>query len=319
MKLWTYKRPFTIDGVNGIVATTVSLRDLVSILHIGGESVAQDRYEIQQSQTLRNNHLTHVLPDGRRMDVEAGYVGWWRTQIAVRVNGVLRYESAPGAVIQWPSALGTAFAKGVEPSAEHLENERQEQARQTAQFARNKPSLFFDVFIALLFFVVAKFSNLTIAALVSAGAGIIGAIIQRFTKIDLMGGLAAFGVVMSLITAGYALAFQDDDMVKMRSTILGVLTALLFLGDGVFGGRFLGKRLVRYMPHPDTHPGRLSVGMGSVGGVMAALNFGVASVFSTDLWLFYTTFLDTVLAIGLTFAAIKYAQPSGSTGAAPGD
>jgi hypothetical protein len=32
-------------------------------------------------------------------------------------------------------------------------------------------------------------------------------------------------------------------------------------------------------------------------------------VFSTDIWLFYTTFLDTILAIALVFGAIKYAMP----------
>jgi intracellular septation protein A len=115
--------------------------------------------------------------------------------------------------------------------------------------------------------------------------------------------------MMSLITAGYALAFQDEEMVKMRSTILGTLTALLFLTDGIFGGRFLGNRLVRFMPHPDTHGGRLAVGIGTVGLIMAGLNYGVAKVFSTDIWLFYTTFLDTILAIALVFGAIKYAMP----------
>jgi intracellular septation protein A len=48
--------------------------------------------------------------------------------------------------------------------------------------------------------------------------------------------------------------------------------------------------------------------------VMAVLNYGVAKAFSTDAWLFYTTFLDTILALGLTFAVIKWAMPqSGQT------
>jgi intracellular septation protein A len=309
MRLWTYKRPFHIDDIEGSVHTQVTLREMSSTLFVNGVAVETDRFVPRHGQPLRNNHLRHALPDGRMLDIEAGYVGWWKIQIAVRVNGVLRFESSPGAKIQWPTSVGKTLAKDATLSAEDVERNRIETERQREQFRRNKPSLFFDIGMALLFFVVAKYTNLTTAALVSAAAGIVGAIVQRITKIDLLGGLATFGIVMSLITAGFALAFQDDDMVKMRSTILGVFTAFLFLGDGLFGGRFLGKRLVRYMPHPETHAGRLSIGIGCVGIVMAVLNYGVAKVFSTDAWLFYATFLDTVLALVLTFAAIKYATP----------
>ncbi len=309
MKIWTYKRPFSAEGVNGLVTTIATLEDLTSILEIDGVEQARDVYRYKGQRAFRNNHLTHVLPDGRRLDIESGYVGWFKTQIAVRINGRLVFESAPGQTIQWPPSMGRTLAPGETLSPEMIERDRAEEDRQTEQFKRNKPSLLFDVFIALLFFVVAKMTNLTTAALVSAGAGILGWIIQRITRIDLMGGLATFGIIMSLVTAGFALAFQDDEMVKMRSTILGLLTAGIFLTDGAFGGRYLGRRLVRYMPHPDTSPGRLTLGIGMVGVVMAVLNYGVAKVFSTDAWLFYTTFLDTILALGLTFAVIKWAMP----------
>jgi intracellular septation protein A len=310
MKFWTYKRPFHVDGIDGSVHTAVSFANMTSTLFIDGVAVTQDSFSPQTgSRVLRNNHLRHTLADGRVIAVESGYVGWWRTQIAVRVNDVLRYESQPGAIIQWPQSIGKTLEEGEKLTPEEEAQQQAEVDRQREQFRRNKPSLFFDIGIALLFYVVAKYTNLTTAALVSAGAGILGAIVQRMTKIDLLGGLATFGIIMSLVTAGFAWAFQDDDMVKMRSTILGLLTAGLFLTDGLFGGRFLGKRLVRYMPHPDTSPSRLAVGLGLVGVFMATMNFGVAKLFSTDAWLFYTTFLDTVLAMGLGFAVIKFAQP----------
>jgi intracellular septation protein A len=309
MKIWTYKRPFRIDDINGEVHTAVSFADMTSTLFINGVAVTNDTFSTQGVRVMRNNHLTHTLADGRVLSVEAGYVGWWKTQIAVRVNDVLRYESQPGAVIQWPQSFGKTLEKGATLSPEEAARMQADEARAKEQFRRNKPSLFFDIGIALLFYVVAKYTNLTTAALVSAGAGILGAIVQRITKIDLLGGLAAFGIVMSLITAGFAWTFQDDDMVKMRSTIMGLLTAGLFLTDGLFGGRFLGKRLVRYMPHPDTSASRLAIGLGLLGVFMAAMNYAVAKLFSTDAWLFYTTFLDTALFMVLGFAVIKYAQP----------
>lgn len=312
MRIWTYHRPFDAEGIHGRVTTTVSFESMRSTLSLGGVEVATDEFVFKGKRAYRNNHLTHVLADGRRIDVEAGYVGWWRIQIAVRIDGRLVYESAPGATIQWPPSMGRTLGPGEELAPELAERDRAAEERQREQFKKNKPSLFFDLFIALLFFVVAKMTNLTTAALVSAGAGIIGWVVQRVTRIDLMGGLATFGIIMSLITAGFAIAFQDDEMVKMRSTILGLLTAGIFLTDGALGGRYLGRRLVRYMPHPDTSPGRLTLGIGMVGIVMAVLNYGVAKVFSTDTWLFYTTFVDTVLALGLTFAVIKWAMPKSS-------
>lgn len=310
MNLWTYKRPFELDGIKALVVNKAKMSGtLESTLFVDGKPVSSDQFSPQGARELRNNFLHYTLPDGRKLEVETGYVGWWTTHIAVRVNDALAFESKPGATIGWPESMGKRAARNAAMTPEEEARQREEEERQRAQFKRNKPSLFFDIFIALLFFVVAKYSNLTTAALVSAGAGIIGWIVQRITKIDLMGGLATFGIVMSLITAGYALAFQDEEMVKMRSTILGAFTALLFLTDGLFGGRYLGKRLVRFMPHPDTHPGKLAAGIGTVGLVMASLNYGVAKVFSTDVWLFYTTFLDTVLALVLTFGVIKFATP----------
>ncbi|MGL4232543.1 MAG: septation protein IspZ [Casimicrobium sp.] len=309
MKLWTYTRPFSVEGINGVVKTAVTLKDMSSTLYIDDRAVSQDTFTAAGARVFRNNHLTYALPDGRRLDVEAGYVGWWKTQIAVRIDDRLVYESKPGAKIAWPQSIGKTLKPGESLSPEESAKQKAEETRQREQFKRNKPSLIVDLGIGLLFFVVAKMTNLTTAALVSAGAGIIVWIIQRFVKIDLMGGLATFGIVMSLVAAGFAWAFQDDDMVKMRSTILGLLTAGIFLTDGLFGGRYLGQRLVRYMPHPDTSPARLTLGIGLVGVLMAVLNFGVAKLFSTDVWLVYSTFLDTVLALGLTFVVIKWATP----------
>ncbi len=309
MKLWTYLRRFDVDGVRGEVRTVATTNELKSTLLIDGHAVAEDSFEVQSARALRNNELRHVLPDGRRLEVESGYVGWWKTQIAVRINDQLVFESAPGARIRWPQYFVKNADRLANQSPEEAEASQAEARRQSEQFTRNKPSLLFDMGIALLFFVVAKFSNLTTAALVGAGAGIIGWVVQRITKIDLMGGLATFGIIMSLVTAGFAYAFQNDDMVKLRTTIMGLLTALIFLGDGLMGGRYLGKRLVRYMPHPDTSPSRLVIGIGLVGIIMATLNQLVANFTSTDVWLVYHTFIDIIIAMGLTLYVIKWASP----------
>jgi intracellular septation protein A len=186
--------------------------------------------------------------------------------------------------------------------------ETAEDARQAEQWKRNKPSIFVDLGLALFFFVCAKLTNLTTAALLGAAAGLAIIVVQRYVKADLLGGLAIFGVIMLLVSAGFSLVFQDEDIVKMKGTWLGLLTATLFLGDGLLRqGRYFGRRLARYLMQP-VNEQRLAIGLGLLGATLALINWGVARVFSTDVWLAYTTFGDIGLSMVLFFAVLRFAR-----------
>lgn len=191
-----------------------------------------------------------------------------------------------------------------------------ENARQAEQWRRNKPSIFVDLGLALFFFVCAKLTDLTTAALLGAGAGLAVFVVQRYVKVDLLGGLAIFGVVMLLVSAGFSLVFQDENIIKMKGTWLGLLTAALFLGDGLLRrGRYFGRRLARYLMQPVSER-RLAIGLGLLGAALALLNWGVARVFSTDVWLAYTTFGDIVLSMLLFFAVLRFAKLRAGEGSA---
>lgn len=152
--------------------------------------------------------------------------------------------------------------------------------------------------------------SLATAALIGAGAGLAVVVAQRFVKVDLLGGLALFGVGMLLVSAGFSIAFDDDFMVKMKSTILGLFVAALMGLDGyVNRGGYFGRRLGRYLPMP-TDPRRLALGMAALGLVSALINYLVAILFSTDAWLWYTTFGDMAVTLVLMFQVIRYARPS---------
>jgi intracellular septation protein A len=182
------------------------------------------------------------------------------------------------------------------------------QARAAAQWQRNKPSIYADLALGLLFVVVAKFTDLTTAALVGAGAGLLLVVVQRFVKVDLLGGLALFGVFMLLVSAAFSLVFQDDNLVKLKGTILGLFTALLFLSDGLLNrGRYFGRRLARYVMQPVDEQ-RLAIGLGVLGAVMAGLNWGVAKAFSTDVWLAYSSVGDILLSMLLFLLVLRYAR-----------
>ncbi|WP_347303619.1 septation protein IspZ [Croceibacterium sp. TMG7-5b_MA50] len=292
-----YRRPFTVDGIACEVVIRADFKGMHSELLVAGERRAADSTPAMGVEATRNHHLATTLPDGTPLAVEAGYINWVNVGIAVRVDGQLVHESHPGRRIAYPEkARKMAGDANVD----------------MARYSANKVPLLVDIGLGILFYILAKLTDLTTAALAGAVIGLALVVVQRFVKVDLLGGLAMFGVVMLLLSAGLALIFQDDMAVKMRSTILGSISAILFLGDGLLGGNRLGKGLARYLPYTDLNPGRLAFGLGLLGLVMALLNWGVAQYASTDIWLFYSTFVDFILAASMTLLVFRYARSGNS-------
>jgi len=311
-----YRRRFAV-GRHQIAVVMRSRSDgLASELSIDNVPFAWDATPHFGPEAVRNHLLAATLPDGRRLEVEAGYISLWSVGIAARLDGALVHESHPGRTIAYPekyrdiaanskaSTVGEAMREGMADGRGGLKM----QGYDPGQLARNKVPIMVDIALGLLFFVVAKLTDLSTAALVGAAAGIALVVLQRFVKVDLLGGLALFGIVMLLISAGLALAFRDDTMIKLRGTIVGAISATLFLGDGLFGGNRLGKALTRYLPYNDIDPARLALGMGVLGLIMAGLNYAVAEVASTDVWLFYTTFVDFFLVMLMILAVFSFAR-----------
>jgi intracellular septation protein A len=182
----------------------------------------------------------------------------------------------------------------------------------------NRIPITVDISLGLLFFVIGKYVGLTEAALFGAAAGLVLMLVQRIIKVDLLGGLASFGIIMLLLSAGFAAYFQDEEIIKQRSTIIGLIAASAFLTDGLLGGKWLGQALSRYVAYRDIVPARLSLSMGAVGLTMAGANWAVATLASTDIWLFYTTFVDIGITFLLAFLAINWSRRPGQRGGGSG-
>lgn len=315
--LWRYTRNFAVDGEQFSVLLRTRTNGLVSQLFVNGALVADDHTPVSGAEAVRNHSLTHVLGNGAKIGVEAGYISSFNTGIAVRRDGELIHESHPGRTIAYPDkyreaalslegeTVGSAIKDGWRQG---MAEAGQADNYDPGVWRRNKIPLGVDIALGLLFFAVAKLTDLTTAALVGAACGIILLIAQRITKIDLLGGLAMFGIVMMLLSAGLALMFQSDEAVKYRTTALGLFSAALFFSDGLMGGKRLATRLMRYLPYTDIDAARLGIGMGVLGMVMAAANLLIALHTSTDIWLLYTTFGDFVLTMALIILVFKYAR-----------
>jgi len=298
MKIWTYPFRVTIDGRSYRTEVIAGLKTIESRVFLEEQELARDFTDVMTPDGTRNHQLRFSLSDGREVVVEAGYIDWIRVGIAVRVDGVVVYESHPGKTIKFP----TVSLPDPEKAAEL-------QAEQAAAWGRNKYSIYVDVGIGILFFVMVKATDdLPFSALVTAGAGLGVVVVQRFVKVDLLGGLAMFGVVMLLISAGFSWYFDNDWAVKMKSTILGVFVATLMLSDAMFNrGRYFGGRLLRFIPQP-MDARRLATGMGVLGLVMASVNWIFAEFTSQDTWLYYTSFGDFILTMFLILAVFRYAS-----------
>jgi intracellular septation protein A len=267
------------------------MKGIASTLLIDGQSVAHDFTPISGEEAVRNHHLYATTANNGAVYVEAGYINSFTVGIAAKVNDRVVHESHPGKTIAYPEKMRDMTIHS-----------------DMSVLKKNRIPLAVDVATGLLFFAVAKFAGLTTAALVGAAVGLGLVVLQRFIKTDILGGMVMFGVVMLLISGGFAWLVEDDTIIKMKSTILGLIAASIFLTDGMVGGKWLGKGLGRYLPYTDVNPARLAISMGIVGIIMAGLNWIVVKVASTDVWLFYTTFLDIFIVVSLFFVALKWAR-----------
>lgn len=311
---WRYPtRRFTVDGIDFAVSSRARGEGFHSSLMMLGVEQASDQTPLLGAEAVRNHLLKAQMPDGRTVEVELGYMGMWTTGIVARLSGVTIYESHKGRVPAYPEKYRSAATEH-ESFAASFKAARGDggHALNGGVFSKeNRLPFAVDILTGLLFFAVAKLTDLQTAALVGIVVGFGLVLFQRMTKIDVTGGLALFGIVMLCISAGLALWLADEEWIKLRGTITGLIAASFFLLDGMRGGPYIGKGLARYMPYSDIDPGRFAVGMGCVGLVMAGLNYAAAKLLTTDSWLLYTTFFDTFIVIGLVFFALRYARGGG--------
>ena len=309
---WAYRRRFTVTGLPCEVRFLCGFKGVETTLFIAGIEHGRCFRPASGAKAILNHQLSAKLPDGSTLIVEGGFYSWWSVAIAVHRDGVLIHESHPGKAIRLPDAAAKMMSQTVDRVDPETGKVTQDPAMDYSKLAANKVPITVDIATGLLFFIVAKLTDLTTAALVGAGVGLALVVVQRFVKVDLLGGLAMFGIIMLMISGGFAYAFQDEEWVKMRSTIVGLIGAGVFLTDGLLlKGRYIGKGLSRYIAYADINERRLAISLGIVGIAMAAINFGVARVFSTDIWLFYTTFGDIFVSFGMALYAINWSrQPS---------
>jgi intracellular septation protein A len=276
------RRRFAVGGQQVEIVSAVTGKDYTTRVLVDGVEAGRDTTPTSGTEAFRNHAVALPLADGATLSVEAGYVGWWGMGLRSRRDGVIVDDSHPGKTFAYPESLKRL-----------VHQPDYDPARQKA----NLVPIGVDIAMGLLFFFVARETDLTTAALAGAALTLVLYLVQRLTRIDLLGGLAVFGVVMLSVSAVFALIFSSDTLIQLRSTIVGLIAAACFFIDGWQGGRWLGRGLSRYIPYADLDLKRLAIGMGVLGTFMAVLNLVVIWLASAEFWLVYTTFLDIPISI----------------------
>ena len=202
---WIYPtRRFAVDCLRCQVRSRAKGDGLHSSLEVGGEIVAFDHTPNFGAEAVRNHNLEWVLPDGRVLDVDLGWMGVWTTGIVVRINGQTVYESHPGRAPAYPESLRenvVTYTSAGDVWAKALHGDRGDGAGPLAAgiFARhNRLPLAVDVVTGLLFYMIAKLVDLQTSALFGIVIGVGLIVFQRITGIDVTGGMVLFGTAAKL-------------------------------------------------------------------------------------------------------------------------
>lgn len=303
MAIWTYLRPFKLDNDDYEVKFQYTLTEYTSKLYCNGELVDEITHSFNSGLIV----IEHTYPQGNNSSplmISVGYYSWWSIGIEVKQNDELLYSSHPNKDIYCMEAKMAKLTKS-ENAYKPSETVQQEQKQ---KWQKNKYSIFADIVLGLAFYIVAKVTDdLTVAAFTGVTLGLALVVVQRFVKVDLLGGFAMFGTIMLLISAVLSLSFQSEYFVQIKGTIMGILSASVLLVDGVFReGRYFGPRFERFLYSPVQHQ-YFVLGLALIGLVMAAINYCAATFLSKDDWLTYTTFLDMPLYFLMFFVLIHKA------------
>jgi intracellular septation protein A len=302
LRLTRYTRTFKVDDATLVVLHETFTDSSRSTLTADGVEVAADGVGKGGPDPLRNHTLRWEPPGGGVVEVEVGPANAWTFGLRARRDGVVVFETHPGRPLGFGPRL-RHLAKRVDgPEA------TEQQARNAAAWKRNWPSLATDITLGLAFFFVAREFGLVTAAVSGAVAGLVLWGVQKWIRVDLLGGLAVFGIAMGLLSAAFALAFQDERFVQHRGTLLGVIGALPFLADGLFRqGQLLAVRLARYLAF-EVDAARLGVAMGLIGLVSASMNAAAVALLSRDAWLVFSTFLDVPIVMAMFLLALGWVR-----------
>ncbi len=297
--MFAYRWAFEAAGRHWRVHVEVGMQNVRTRV-FEEETLVAERTVLTADPALYEPQDLDVETTGGPLRITTGYLDWIMLGCVARLGEAEVFRSSKRPFARFPQLQKMMRSAAASP---------EERAAMAQRNKERLPSIIVDVAMAVVFFLVARQYGLSAAAVSGAGITLVLFVVQRVVKVDLLGGFAVFGVVMSLLSAGAALAFQSDLAVKLRGTVIGLIAATAFLIDGALGGRYLGKRLVGYFEtFLRVQQARAALAMGAAGVAIACIDLAAAFLLSTDQWLVYNAALDGLIAGPIVFTALWMAR-----------
>lgn len=318
MALLTSRFKFTLPDDPALWRMTVEERVTAQQQHI---TIRRDgnivREDIRASSTQTRSRPIHIDVEDYNLTLEFGAISLLKYGLIVRQDGNIIWRSHDKpfrSADKLDPTLKTLNRKAQTWETDSKRDPTDAQRTLTEQQKALRPSIVVDISFGILFFFVAREFGLITAALSGAAATLFLTAINPFVKWDLLGGFAAFGVVMALISAGLAWAFQDDLIIKLRGTIMALIGASFALFDAcVLKGGYLGQRMALYMAGlGPINPRRASFALAGATLLITAIDTPLAFLLTTDQWIWYNTVLDSFIAIPIILVCMLLArEPKG--------
>lgn len=279
------------------------------IVNVNGEVIMTEKAPNNGTAMLKPYRLTFEYK-GQPYDVDFGTISIWGYGVHVYKGGEQTFRTknkdfiALKRTIKLSEKIDDLIDTGVNSDVFQKQKELSKELNKEL-----RPSLITDIILGVIFFFIAKEFGLITAALAGAAVTIALYFIQKIVKMDLLGGFAKFGVVMSLISAGLALFFQSDLLIKLKGTFVGLIGVSLAAIDGWKGGNFIGKPMARYMSGIMTlDPKRAAFALAVSSLILITIDLPLVFLLTTDQWIFYNAFLDTLVAIPIIIGVMWLAR-----------
>jgi hypothetical protein len=306
-RIWTYRWSVQLDGRRYDVGLEAGWGRNTFVVASTGETLASEELNFGAT-PFRLQELVVEGASGSLLAFRTAPRNSYSYGLEIARDGTVVYQSHPdpfaalGAVqetIQKRSTLGSS----------------EESKRQAEKSNEIYPALATDVCVGLFLYIAAGYMSLRDVAILGA-AVVLALMLVDWTaerlfsrKVRLTGGLSGFGVVMLLLSAAFAWLVDNELAIMLKSSVFGLITAVLFAIDAMVGGKYIGEPTRQYLlTFMDLDPRRFSWASAMATATQSLLSAAIAIWLSRDTWLFYNYWVGPILGLTLFIVVLWKAR-----------
>jgi intracellular septation protein A len=292
-RLWTYRWSVTLDGQRYDIRLECRWRCNSFAVTSGGECLAREVLDFY-AEPFRLQELAVKTASGGLLTFRTAPRNLLSYGLEVARDGAVVHQSHPHplaglAAVQKISTFGSS-AEG---------------RRQAEQGKEIYPAIAADIAVGLLLYLAVGYMSLREVAVLGAAAVLLLMLVDWtaerlfLRKLHLTGGFSGLGVIMLLASAAFAWLVDSELAIMLKSSLLGLLGALLLASDAMLGGKYIGRRMSQYITFIDVDPRRFAWGSAMAAATQSLLSGVIAIWLSRDAWLFYKHWIGPLLAFTL--------------------